>query len=100
MFSQTGAIADILWYEIKNHAKNIELGEFVVMPNHIDGVIILHGNNNKTETPVGGELNEAIGANETNNSGDNNTTLSMSMITTTTVIPNTITTKTITTTIT
>lgn len=37
-----GVIADILWYEIKNHAKNVDLGEFVVMPNHIHGVLILN----------------------------------------------------------
>jgi putative transposase len=37
--SQIGVIADILWYEIKNHAKNVELGAFVVMPDHIHGII-------------------------------------------------------------
>jgi len=42
--SPAGAIAYILWFEIKNHAKNIELGEFIVMPNHIHGVLILNGN--------------------------------------------------------
>ncbi|MFD2516432.1 transposase [Salinimicrobium flavum] len=42
--SQAGVIADVLWYEIKHHAKNVELGEFVVMPNHIHGIIILEGN--------------------------------------------------------
>ena len=40
-----GAIAHVLWYEIKNHAKNIELGEFVVMPNHVHGILILNGKN-------------------------------------------------------
>jgi REP element-mobilizing transposase RayT len=29
-----GIIADVLWYEIKNHANNVDLGEFMVMPNH------------------------------------------------------------------
>ncbi|MCG6190887.1 transposase [Maribellus maritimus] len=43
--SPAGGIAHVLWYEIKNHAKNIELGEFVVMPNHIHGILILNGNN-------------------------------------------------------
>ena len=43
--SGNGIIADVLWYEIKNHAKNIELGEFIVMPNHMHGIIILDGNN-------------------------------------------------------
>ncbi|MBR9831420.1 transposase [bacterium] len=40
-----GAIAHVLWHEIKNHAKNVELGEFVVMPNHVHGILILQGNN-------------------------------------------------------
>jgi REP element-mobilizing transposase RayT len=39
--SAIGVIADVLWYEIKNHAKNLQLAEFVVMPNHIHGIIIL-----------------------------------------------------------
>ncbi len=42
--SNVGIIANILWYEIKTHAKNVELGEFVVMPNHIHGVLILNNN--------------------------------------------------------
>ncbi|HYG40539.1 MAG TPA: transposase [Cytophagales bacterium] len=41
--SNVGVIADLMWYEIKNHAKDIELGEFVVMPNHIHGILILNG---------------------------------------------------------
>lgn len=45
VLSNVGVIADVLWHEIKNHAKNVELGEFVVMPNHIHGVLILTGNN-------------------------------------------------------
>jgi putative transposase len=39
--SSIGILADVLWYEIKNHAENIELGAFVVMPNHIHGILIL-----------------------------------------------------------
>ena len=34
-------IADILWYEIPNHAPFVELGDHVVMPNHIHGILIL-----------------------------------------------------------
>ncbi len=44
--SNIGVIADILWYEISNHASNVELGEFIVMPNHIHGILILNGNDN------------------------------------------------------
>lgn len=42
--SGIGIIADVLWQEIKNHAKNIQLGEFTIMPNHIHGIVILDGN--------------------------------------------------------
>ncbi len=41
ILSNVGVIADILWYEIKNHAKNVELDAFIVMPNHIHGILIL-----------------------------------------------------------
>jgi REP element-mobilizing transposase RayT len=40
--SGVGIIADILWYEIKNHARNVDLGAFVVMPNHVHGILILN----------------------------------------------------------
>jgi len=45
--TNVGVIADLLWYEIKNHSKNIKLHQFVVMPNHIHGIIeILDGGDN------------------------------------------------------
>lgn len=44
ILSSLGVIANVLWYEIKNHAKNIELDAFVVMPNHIHGILILSRN--------------------------------------------------------
>lgn len=46
--SNIGVIANIMWYEIKNHAKNVELREFVVMPNHIHGIIEITVDNNET----------------------------------------------------
>jgi REP element-mobilizing transposase RayT len=45
VYSPLGAIANVLWHDIKNHAKNVELGEFVIMPNHIHGILMLTGNN-------------------------------------------------------
>jgi REP element-mobilizing transposase RayT len=42
--SEIGVIANVMWYEIKNHAKNVELDAFIVMPNHVHGIIILNGN--------------------------------------------------------
>lgn len=39
--SHIGVLADVFWHEILNHAVNVELGAFVVMPNHIHGILIL-----------------------------------------------------------
>jgi putative transposase len=41
LISPAGAIAYVLWHEIKNHSANVELGEFVIMPNHVHGVLLL-----------------------------------------------------------
>jgi putative transposase len=43
--SHVGIIADILWHQIPHHAQNVELGAFVVMPNHIHGIIIINNDN-------------------------------------------------------
>ena len=41
--SPVGVIANVLWHEIPNHVQHVTLGEFVVMPNHIHGILILNG---------------------------------------------------------
>ncbi len=52
--SPTGIIADILWHEIPHHHPFVELGDFVVMPNHVHGILIL-------DKPDGG-IKQDIGA--------------------------------------
>ncbi|MDZ7935614.1 MAG: transposase [Emticicia sp.] len=42
--STVGAIVQGFWYEIPKHFPFVELGEFVVMPNHIHGILILDKN--------------------------------------------------------
>ncbi|MCB9245765.1 MAG: transposase [Flavobacteriales bacterium] len=41
--SNLGILADVFWYEIKNHTKDVELGAFVVMPDHVHGILFLNG---------------------------------------------------------
>ncbi|KAF2335908.1 transposase [Flavobacterium ginsenosidimutans] len=41
ILSGVGIIADLLWHQIPIHNKNVELGDFVVMPNHIHGILII-----------------------------------------------------------
>jgi REP element-mobilizing transposase RayT len=48
--SHIGIIADILWHDIPHHSTNTELGAFVVMPNHIHGVLILNNPITDTDT--------------------------------------------------
>ena len=48
--SHIGVIADIMWYQIPHHSKNVELGAFVVMPNHVHGILILTDTNDTVET--------------------------------------------------
>ena len=45
--STMGAIVQGFWYEIPKHFAFVSLGEFVVMPNHVHGILIL---NNTVET--------------------------------------------------
>ena len=42
--SAAGKIAENFWHEIINHTQNVKLGEFIVMPNHIHGIITIDNN--------------------------------------------------------
>jgi putative transposase len=39
--SHAGIVVDVLWHEIKNHVPNISLDAFVVMPNHLHGILTI-----------------------------------------------------------
>jgi REP element-mobilizing transposase RayT len=41
ILSKFGQIACSTWLEIKSHSKNTEFADFVIMPNHVHGIIIL-----------------------------------------------------------
>ncbi|QQS38347.1 MAG: transposase [Ignavibacteriales bacterium] len=41
VLNDAGKIVETLWNTIPDHYKNVELDEFVIMPNHIHGIIIL-----------------------------------------------------------
>lgn len=56
--SRIGIIADVLWHEIKNHFKHIELGAFVVMPNHIHGIIMICENDIENRNSVGVDIDD------------------------------------------
>ncbi len=42
VLSQYGKIAKYFWQEIPHHYDNIEIDQFIIMPNHIHGIIIIN----------------------------------------------------------
>ena len=40
--NQWGKIVDQCWREIPDHFKNIFIDEYIVMPNHVHGIILIH----------------------------------------------------------
>ena len=52
ILSNCGVLADVFWHKIPHHAKNVELGAFVVMPNHIHGILILSSDSDESESQV------------------------------------------------
>lgn len=44
--SEIGALAEKCWREIPLHFSDVKLDEFVIMPNHIHGIIIIENPNN------------------------------------------------------
>ncbi len=49
--SPQGELSKKYWYEITNHAKNVTLDTFEVMPNHVHGIIILKNKYDHSNTP-------------------------------------------------
>ena len=47
--SEIGILAQKFWIEIPNHFAFVELGNFVIMPNHIHGILIINNKNNIVE---------------------------------------------------
>ncbi len=52
-------LANVFWHEIPNHAPNVDLGAFVVMPDHFHGILILSPPNSNVETRRGLSLTKA-----------------------------------------
>jgi len=50
--SPLGILADAFWHEIPHHAKEVELGAFVAMPNHVHGILILSGHEHADNLPA------------------------------------------------
>ncbi len=56
--NQYGEIVKECWAEIPAHFRNVEIDEFVVMPNHVHGIIIINESepNDNNDDDVGARL--------------------------------------------
>ena len=72
--SEIGKLAEQYWLEIPKHFPFIELGNFVVMPNHFHGILIINNISNSVETRfiASNNGNENIDNNETRFIASNN----------------------------
>ncbi|MFH2096637.1 MAG: transposase [Bacteroidota bacterium] len=57
ILTEIGKLIEKYWYEIPNHFKNIVLDEFVIMPNHIHGILKI----NAQRIGGGGDPNQCSG---------------------------------------
>lgn len=75
--SEIGKLAEKFWYEIPNHFSMIELGNFVVMPNHVHGILIIDKPNDESFVETRQclvstvETNSIIGSSRFQNQGKN-----------------------------
>jgi REP element-mobilizing transposase RayT len=60
--SAAGAVAAVCWDAIQEHYRAVELDAFVVMPNHVHGILVLSGNTNTFKTILGRVINGYKGA--------------------------------------
>src|SRR5690606_14226348 len=70
--SQPGQLAEKFWHEIPNQFPYVELGDFVVMPDHIHGILILDkptGENNNVQTRLIASLSSPSSSKKTEKSG-------------------------------
>ena len=68
-----GKLAEQYWFEIPNHFSFVKLGNFVVMPNHIHGILIIDKRDDYVETRqcLVSTTDETIGQTRFQNQGKN-----------------------------
>jgi putative transposase len=72
MLNDAGQIANECWLNIPNHFPNVILHEFIIMPNHVHGIIQLVGANNYSPQMISSEFNSPANNSPKINSPENN----------------------------
>jgi len=53
LLNEIGEVTQRCWKEIPNHFKNVELDQFICMPNHVHGIIVIWSNDYDKPKNVG-----------------------------------------------
>ncbi len=64
VLNENGEIVKLTWYDLPNHNSHVTLDEFVIMPNHIHGIIII---NNAKDYNVGADSKSVLTSDATIN---------------------------------
>lgn len=59
VLNEMGKIVEETWNDLTNHIENIELDEFMVMPNHVHGIVVIKSEK-KTESRKRHGLSEIV----------------------------------------
>ena len=62
--NEYGEIAKNCWLEIPNHFPYCVLDEFIIMPNHVHGILVIKNDdahNNSTDNPAGKPAGKPVG---------------------------------------
>ena len=59
-WNDIGEIAMQLWSDIPIYFPYVELGNFIVMPNHVHGILIINKEENKEENNIAVKLNDLL----------------------------------------
>ena len=58
--SQIGQMVEACWYSIPNKSNNIELDEFILMPNHLHGIVLIYEAPGKGEAFSGMNTSQSV----------------------------------------
>ena len=60
VLSRTGILAEVIWNEIPSRRKEITLGRYVFMPNHVHGILFLNPEGSSSDENLEGHTADDV----------------------------------------
>ena len=58
--NEFGRLVDLTWHDLPNHNKNIMLDQFVIMPNHVHGIVMIGNDQVNLDNGAGLEIRAGL----------------------------------------